>query len=167
MLRYHEIATDERRVLSLTSLTPTEFVDLVSHFTSVFYEYLEEQTIDGYERVGRRYVPYRNSLLPTMEDKVLFILVYLKQAPTQEVQASLFGMRQPKANMWIHLLHAVLNRTLRQNGDLPKRDILIELADIGSGEQETTSEDGESRDLRSESPAKLPPFFFTMEQSGR
>jgi len=167
MLRYHEVAHDERRVLSLTSLTPTEFADLVSHFTSVFYEYLEEQTIDGYERVGRRYVPYRNSLLPTMEDKVLFILVYLKQAPTQEVQASLFGMRQPKANMWIHLLHAVLNRTLRQNGDLPKRDILIELADIGSGEQETTSENGESPDLRSESPAKAPPFFFTMEQSGR
>jgi hypothetical protein len=167
MLRYHEIATDERRVLSLTSLTPTEFADLVPHFTSVFYEYLEEQTIDGYERVGRRYVPYRNSLLPTMEDKVLFILVYLKQAPTQEVQASLFGMRQPKANMWIHLLHAVLNRTLRQNGDLPKRDILIELAAIDSGEQETSSEDGESRDLRSESPAKTPPFFFTMEQSGR
>jgi len=167
MLRYHDIATDERRVLSLTSLTPIEFADLVVPFTNVFYEYLEEQTVDGYERVGRRYVPYRNSLLPTMEDKVLFILVYLKQAPTQEVQASLFGMRQPKANMWIHLLHAVLNHTLRKNGDLPKRDVLIELADIDSGRQEASSEDGEARGLRSESPAKAPPFFFTMEQNGR
>ena len=78
MLRYHEIAADERRVLSLTSLTPTEFADLVPRFTNSFYEYLEEQTIDGYERVGRRYVPYRNSILPTIEDKLLFILVYLK-----------------------------------------------------------------------------------------
>ena len=89
MLRYHEIATDERRVLSLTSLTPEEFVELVPLFTTSFYEYLDEQTIEGYERVGRRYVPYRNSTLPTMEDNLLFILVYLKQAPTQEVQARL------------------------------------------------------------------------------
>ena len=167
MLRYHEIATDERRVLSLTSLTPTEFTALVSPFKNAFDEYLEEQTVDGYERVGRRYVPYRNSLLPTIEDKLLFILVYLKQAPTQEVQASLFGMRQPKANMWIHLLHAVLNRTLRQNGDLPRRDILIELADITSEEQNTTLEEDKVSNLRTESPAKAPPLFFTMEQSDR
>ena len=99
MLRYHQIANDERRVLSLTSLTPNEFADLVPLFTTCFYEYLDEQTVEGYERVGRRYVPYRNSTLPTMEDKLLFILVYLKQAPTQEVQVSLFGMRQSKANM--------------------------------------------------------------------
>ena len=167
MLRYHEIAADERRVLSLTSLTPTEFADLVPRFTNSFYEYLEEQTIDGYERVGRRYVPYRNSILPTIEDKLLFILVYLKQAPTQEVQASLFGMRQPKANMWIHLLHTVLNRTLRQNGDLPKREILIELADIGPHEQEPNAEERTSPDLSAEQLAKAPPFIFTMEQSGR
>ncbi len=116
MLRYHKISNDERKVLSLTSLTPKEFADLVPLFTTSFYDYLDEQTVDGYERIGRRYVPYRNSTLPTMEDKVLFILVYLKQAPTQEVQASLFGMRQPKANMWIHLLHPVLNRALKQHG---------------------------------------------------
>ena len=54
MLRYHEIAHDERRVLSLTSLTPKEFAGLVPLFTMSFYEYLDEQTIEGYERVGRR-----------------------------------------------------------------------------------------------------------------
>src|ERR671916_3035223 len=134
MLRYHEIATDERRVLALTGLTPQEVDELVPLFTTSFYAYLDEQTIEGYERVGRRYVPYRNSTLPTMEDKLLFILVYLKQAPTQEVQGSLFGMRQSKANMWIHLLHAVLNRALAQNDDIPKRDILIELAVRGNAD---------------------------------
>src|SRR5215210_1348596 len=141
MLRYHEIANDERRVLALTSLTPNEFADLVPLFTTSFYDYLDEQTVEGYERVGRRYVPYRNSTLPTMEDKLLFILVYLKQAPTQEVQGSLFGMRQSKANMWIHLLHPVLNRALEQNGDLPRRDILIELTDETTSEEETSGDD--------------------------
>ena len=70
MLRYHQIANDERRVLSLTSLTPKEFADLVPLFTTSFYEYLDEQTVEGYERIGRRYVAYRNSILPTMEDAI-------------------------------------------------------------------------------------------------
>ncbi len=167
MLRYHEISNDERRVLSLTSLTPQEFADLVPLFTTSFYEYLDEQTLEGYERIGRRYVPYRNSTLPTMEDKFLFILVYLKQAPTQEMQASLFGMRQPKANMWIHLLHAVLNHALRQHGDLPKREVLLELADIAPKEEETIPGESESREPSDDKPEKVPPFFSTMEQSGR
>ena len=165
MLRYHEISNDERKVLSLTSLTPKEFADLVPLFTTSFYEYLEEQTVDGYERIGRRYVPYRNSTLPTMEDKVLFILVYLKQAPTQEMQARLFGMRQPKANMWIHLLHPVLNRALKQHGDLPNRNILIELADISAEEKEHVPEASGRGETREKCPKHATPLFSMMEQS--
>jgi hypothetical protein len=168
MLRYHQLANDERRVLSLTSLTPTEFADLVPPFTTSFYEYLDEQTVEGYERVGRRYVAYRNSTLPTMEDKLLFILVYLKQAPTQEVQGSLFGMRQSKANMWIHLLHPVLNRTLAQNGDIPKRDILIELSDVSASTKEKGRQGGDlasgDDDELSEDPL---PFLSMTEQNDR
>jgi hypothetical protein len=165
MLRYHDIATDERRVLSLTSLTPKEFADLVPPFTTSFSEYLEEQTIEGYERVGRRYVPYRNSTLPTMEDKLLFILVYLKQAPTQEVQGSLFGMRQSKANMWIHLLHPVLNRALAQNGDLPKRDFLIELADGSNTDTDELTRASEILTVDDERSVTSTLFFSTMEQN--
>jgi hypothetical protein len=167
MLRYHEIANDERRVLSLTSLTPREFADLVPLFTTSFYEYLDEQTIEGYERVGRRYVPYRNSTLPTMEDKLLFILVYLKQAPTQEVQGSLFGMRQSKANMWIHLLHPVLNHALAQNGDIPKRDMLIELSDMRASMNDEGTRGSETSSLSEGDTEHPPPFFSMTEQSGR
>jgi hypothetical protein len=167
MLRYHEIANDERRVLSLTSLTPKEFADLIPLFTTSFYEYLDEQTIEGYERVGRRYVPYRNSTLPTMEDKLLFILVYLKQAPTQEVQGSLFGMRQSKANMWIHLLHPVLNRALKTNGDSPNREAFIRLATGDTDGQKEGLEESESQGGDEESPDHSPPFFSTMERNDR
>ncbi len=167
MLRYREIATDERRVLSLTSLTPKEFTDLVPLFTTSFYEYLDEQTIEGYERVGRRYVPYRNSTLPTIEDKLLFILVYLKQAPTQEVQGSLFGMRQSKANMWIHLLHPVLTRALAQTGDIPKRDILIELADVSSSTNDEGARGSEPSSLRGGDTEHPLPFFSMTEQNDR
>jgi hypothetical protein len=166
VLRYHKIANDERRVLSLTSLTPLEFANLVPRFTTSFYEYLEEQTIEGYERVGRSYVPYRNSTLPTMEDKLLFILVYLKQAPTQEVQGSLFGMRQSKANMWIHLLHPVLNRALAQNDDLPKRDMLIELVEGSDADKDEHTRASEIPLVSDESSVISTPFLSMMEQSG-
>jgi len=132
-----------------------------------FYEYLDEQTIEGYERVGRRYVPYRNSTLPTMEDKLLFILVYLKQAPTQEVQGSLFGMRQSKANMWIHLLHPVLNRALAQTGDMPKRDVLIELADGSASTKEKGRRGSELPTVGGEDTEHPLPFLSMMEQNDR
>jgi hypothetical protein len=102
-----------------------------------------------------------------MEDKLLFILVYLKQAPTQEVQGSLFGMRQSKANMWIHLLHPVLNRALAQNGDLPKRDILIELADGSNVDKDQRTTASEPELVSDEDAVASTPFLSMMEQSGQ
>ena len=55
---------------------------------------------------------YDTCPLPTVADKLLFILTYLKQNPIQEVQGQLFGMSQSNANKWIHLLHPVLNQAL-------------------------------------------------------
>jgi len=53
---------------------------------------------------------YDNTPLPTIADKLLFMLTYLKQHPIQEVQGQLFGMSQANANQWIHLLHPALNQ---------------------------------------------------------
>ena len=50
-----------------------------------------------------------------------FILVYLKQAPSQELQGALFGMYQPEAHRWIHLLHRIVNQALAALNELPTR----------------------------------------------
>lgn len=121
MLRYHDIAENETKLLALTGLTGTEFRELVPRFAASFQTYLQEQTIDGAERIGRAYTAYRNSPLPTAADKLLFILVYLKQYPTQTVQGQLFGLSQSNANKWIHLLHPILNQALATAGHLPQR----------------------------------------------
>ena len=167
MLRYHAIAQNERKVLALTGLTPTEFADLVPIFTTSFHAYLQDQTLEGYERIGRAYVPYRNSPLPTMEDKLLFILVYLKQAPTQEVQGSLFGISQSKANTWIHVLHAVLNRALASHGDLPKRNFTIEEAPEATDQAETSLEDGGNGRVCETDSQHDSPFLSRMGQNAR
>src|SRR5262245_57255285 len=42
--------------------------------------------------------------LPTPEDRLFFLLTYLKTSTLQVVQGRLFGMRQSKAHQWMHVL---------------------------------------------------------------
>ena len=79
--------------------------------------------LDGKPRTARRYTTYKNCPLPTPEDRLLFILVYLKTYPLQVVQGRLFGMGQSKAHQWIHVLLVVLRATLRALGDAPTRSL--------------------------------------------
>src|ERR671933_205118 len=118
-LRYHDVADNETSLLALTSLTPTEFRAIVPAFETCFLEAMHTNTIDGLPRENRRYVSYKNSPLPTIEDKLLFILVHMKQNLTQEVQGRLFGMRQSVANKWLQLLRPALHCALQRIAALP------------------------------------------------
>ncbi|WP_317110957.1 transposase family protein [Chroococcidiopsis sp. SAG 2025] len=57
-----------------------------------------------------------------MDDKLLFILVYFRLYPTQEVQGYLFGFGQAQANEWVHRLTRVLNQALGKEKHLPERE---------------------------------------------
>ena len=72
---------------------------------------MQASTLTGKPR-QRPYVSYDNSPLPTMADKLLFILMYLRKATTQDIFGEVFGMPQPVANQWIHRLHGCLNQAL-------------------------------------------------------
>ena len=51
--------------------------------------------------------------------KLLFILMYFKLYPLQEVMGLLFGFNQSEANRWVHRLTPVLEKALgRQEEDL-------------------------------------------------
>jgi hypothetical protein len=78
---------------------------------------------DGQPRRARRYTTYATCPLPTAEDRLLFLLVYLKTHPLQIVHGRLFGLPQGKTNQWLHLLLAVLRTALRQLGDAPTRSL--------------------------------------------
>ena len=82
---------------------------------------MQDHTIDGQPRTSRCYSTYETCPLPTIADKLLFILTYVKQNPIQEVQGQLFGMSQSNANKWIHLLQTVLNLALAHQNLLPAR----------------------------------------------
>jgi Helix-turn-helix of DDE superfamily endonuclease len=121
MLRYQDIAHSETRLLALTTLKPDECADLVPAFEACFFERMRAYTIDGLPRLNRRYTPYKNSPLPTIEDKLLFILVHMKQNLTQEVQGQLFGMVQSDANKWLQLLRPILHNALQRLDVIPSR----------------------------------------------
>jgi hypothetical protein len=123
MLRYRDLSTSTTDVLDLTSLTVDEFTGLVPPFETAFLDYMADWTLHGRQRQARRYTTYKNCPLPTPEDRLLFILVYLKQNPTQLLHGRLFGMRQSKATQWIHVLLPVLRNTLRTIGDAPSRSV--------------------------------------------
>ena len=105
----------------MTGLTEAEFTALLPHFEHALGADLQARTIDGQPRTSRRYRTYKTCPLPTVADKLLFILTYVKQHPIQEVQGQLFGMSQSNANKWIHLLHPVLNQALVDQELLPAR----------------------------------------------
>ena len=121
MPNYEEVIQRAGSLRAMTGLTQQEFTVLLPHFEHAFLTYLADRTIDGQPRTSRRYSTYETSPLPTMADKLLFILTYVKQNPIQEVQGQLFGMSQAHANKWIHLLHTVLNQALAQQDLLPAR----------------------------------------------
>jgi hypothetical protein len=122
-MRYAEVSRKEMKFLDFTSLTVEEFEQLVPAFEENFQERMKHLRLDGKQRRGREYQTYSNCPLPTPEDRLLFILVYLKTNTLQVVQGELFGMPQNKANQWIHTLLPVLQTTLRGLGDTPARSM--------------------------------------------
>src|SRR5712691_2903812 len=79
--------------------------------------------LDGKPRTARQFTVYQNCPLPTPEDRLLFILAYVKPYSLQVVQGRLFGMGQSKAKQWMHVLLPVLLAALRTRGDAPARSL--------------------------------------------
>ena len=139
MLRYTSERDKANHILNLTSLTVEQFEQLAEPFEQAFVRHMQEWTMEGKPRTARAYTPYVNSPLPTKEDRLLFLLCYLKVASLQVAHAALFGMTQPNANKWLHLLLIVLHQTLRDLGDAPARHLLAlqeRLAALQSDEQQ-------------------------------
>ena len=76
--------------------------------------------INGKPRKGQRdHVIYANSPLPCVEERLAFILSYLKLNPIQEHHADTFSMTQKQCNAFVHGLHEILQRALKQAGVVP------------------------------------------------
>src|SRR5262249_47680982 len=122
MLTYSAIQSDRREFLALTGLTLKEFQLLLNAFTAAYdRRYLKDRTLA--DRPRRRCAGGgREGGLSCPEQKLLFLLVYLKTYPIQALMGELFGLSQPGVNYWIHRLLPILRKALHSLGFLPERD---------------------------------------------
>jgi hypothetical protein len=95
---------------AMTGVTEAEFTVLLPHFERAFVGSMQDRTSEGQPRPSRRSTTYTTCPLPTMADKLLFILTSVTQNPIQERPGQLCGMSQSHANHWIHLLHPVVHQ---------------------------------------------------------
>ena len=138
-VRFTDVQTRPTEFLDLTSLTLDEFQLLVSPFESAFQAHMCEWRLDGKPRTARRFTVYKNCPLATPEDRLFFILVYLKTYALQVVQGRLFGMGQSKANQWIHVLLPALLTALRTLGDAPARTLTALAQRLGVSEADAAT----------------------------
>src|SRR5215813_6663650 len=138
-LRFAELQSRPLEFLDFTSVTLDEFQQLVSPFEAAFHARMATWRMDGKPRTARRFTVYQNCPLPTPEDRLLFILVYLKTYALQVVQGRLFGMVQSKANQWIHLLLPALLAALRTLGDAPARSLTALAQRLGVSEADVAT----------------------------
>jgi hypothetical protein len=122
MLTYEELKAKPRKFVSFTSLTPKEFKGLLPAFEQAYQKkYPASKTLAGKAR-KRKAGGGRKGRLASMEQKLLFALVYQKSYPLQSIMGELFGMGQPQANEWVHQLLPILKQALDDLGFAPERD---------------------------------------------
>ena len=81
--------------MALTSFTIEQFKELFPYFKDANQKYFNRyEPGDKKRKYVINYTIYSNSKLPTVEDRLAFILRYKKLNPIQEQQPAMFNMTQ-------------------------------------------------------------------------
>jgi hypothetical protein len=116
---------DDRQMQALTGLSQAQFDHLLLAFSDM-YQVSQQKTYEaGVESGTRRRKPGGGSKgkLPTIADKLLFLLYYYKVYPTFDVLGTQFEMARSKANENLHKLSPMLYDTLVQLDLMPYREL--------------------------------------------
>lgn len=120
MLKYEKVKDKESQFQSLVGMTAEEFELLHNAYEAEWNHYIARYTVSGTPRT-RPHRVRKDAKLADTREQLLFILHYLKSNALQQHHAAAFGMSQPQANGWIHLLLKRLHRTLKSLEHLPER----------------------------------------------
>jgi hypothetical protein len=117
LLTYQQIYNKPRTFRCLTGFSPQEFLEVLQAFTQEYNSYFENYQPEKTRQ--RRRGGGRKSQMKTINDKLLFILLYFQLYPNQQVLGSLFGIGQAQTSNWINSLTSILNNTLGYQKQLP------------------------------------------------
>ena len=116
---------DERQRKALTGLSQAQFNHLLPVFSDI-YQATQQKTYEkGLASGTRRRKPGGGckGKLPTMADKLLFVLYYYKTYPTFDVLGTQFEVARSKANENLHKLSPILYDTLVHLELMPYREL--------------------------------------------
>jgi len=114
---------DDRHMRALTGVSQTQFEILLNTFAMTYAELQWQAYQEGLAAGTRKRRPGggRKGALPTMRDKLLFLLYYFKVYPTFDVLGTHFHMARSKANENLYKLVPVLYQTLVHLEVMPHR----------------------------------------------
>lgn len=121
MLNLQRVLRDDRLLRALTGLNLKAFTELKPAFAQA----LSEAKIPRRSSKPRQRATGagRKPRLETVDDKLIYILVYFKCYPTFDLAGVLFDLDRSQANRWMHRLQPVLEQALGQKMALPKRKL--------------------------------------------
>jgi len=104
---------------ALTGLKVIEFKNLVPDFSWNYNEFESKKKKERERKIGGG----RNSKIETIEEKLFYVLWYLKTYPTFDLASFQVGFARSSACYWLHNLLPVLEQTMKRKFVLPQRKI--------------------------------------------
>jgi hypothetical protein len=116
---------DERQMKALTGLSQAQFDALLPVFSDIYRATQQQTYEEGLQSGTRRRRPGGGSKgkLPTIVEKLQFVLYYYKTYPTFDVLGTQFAMARSKANENLHKLSPILYDTLVHLELMPYREL--------------------------------------------
>lgn len=135
MITYEKLSKQPRVFRIMTGLTLEEFTALLDKFQSGWQHFVYHRFLSKERK--RAYGGGRHTQLHSLEDKLIFILVYTRIYPLMVVQGLFFGFEDSRACDWVHRLLPLLDETLgfahvrpRRSNGRSLEEILIEFPEI-------------------------------------
>jgi hypothetical protein len=116
---------DDRQMKALTGLSQAQFDHLLSVFRDIYQATQHKTYAEGVASGTRRRHPGGGSKgkLPTMAEKLQFVLYYYKTYPTFDVLGTQFEMARSRAHENLHKLAPILYDTLVHLALMPSREL--------------------------------------------
>ena len=120
MITFEKLSKRPRVFRIMSGLTLEEFYDLLDKFDSSWQMFVRDEFLSKERK--RAYGGGRHTRLLSLEDKLLFILVYTRIYPLMVVQGLFFGFEDSRACVWAQRLLPVLDKACGFAHIRPRRE---------------------------------------------
>jgi DDE superfamily endonuclease/Helix-turn-helix of DDE superfamily endonuclease len=118
-MNYEEQKKNEKNFQALTSMSVLEFEYLLPYFAIEWDKFYRFHTLEGKKRKLPVFKEHGGSSLYGTEQKLFFLMVYMKNNSLQTFYAASFGVSQGKVSTIYRILLSVLDTTLKKIGLCP------------------------------------------------